>query len=139
MEWCSVFREKERYIIYTRQQIFIILSFATVRWTIYLHREAFRQNNESLMQKKHLYVNVLSDIILTQLIRLRNQFNQKRRINPSFGWTVKIIEADRRWSVHFKSDLDNNNARTSAKFLLTSVRPFIFRYPQRKPFSWSTC
>lgn len=45
-------RKKKRYIIYTRQQIFIILSSATVRWTIYLHCEAFRQNNESLMQKK---------------------------------------------------------------------------------------
>lgn len=26
-----------------------------------------------------------------------------------------------------------------AKIQLTSVRPFIFRYPQRNPFSWSTC
>lgn len=77
------FKRKKLYIIYTRQQIFIILSFSTVRWTIYLHREAFRQNNESLMQKNHLYVNVLSDIILTQLIRSDTKSVQSKKTNKS--------------------------------------------------------
>lgn len=77
------FKRKKRYIIYTRQQIVIILSSATVRWTIYLHCEAFRQNNESLMQKKHLYVNVLSDIILTQLIQSGTKSVQSKTTNKS--------------------------------------------------------